>query len=302
MTGSCFLQTGQKSCYDADGREIPCAGSGQDAELSLGIPWPAPRFETSGQTALDLLTGLSWPLDASPAEFPLDWQAAMDFVEGMNSRRAFGFDDWRLPGRRELGSLISFQNTRPALPANHPFTNVFQNWYWTSAAAAVDPAYAWYVHMGGGRMFYGAKAQYFMLWPVRGQGKSEVFCPLPTKRFRLEDEGPAVLDSFTGLRWMRMANLTGRSVAWDEALVAIKALDGWHLPNINELESLVDVKRHHPALPPGHPFLELQEVYWSSTTSTFEPDWAWALYLDKGAVGVGRKRDARFHVWAVSSR
>ncbi|MGA7982560.1 MAG: hypothetical protein WCA32_20355 [Chromatiaceae bacterium] len=36
-----------------------------------------------------------------------------------------------------------------------------------------------------------------------------------------------------------------------------------------------------------------------STSSAFELDWAWALYLDKGAVGVGQKAGAHFHVWAV---
>ncbi len=54
-----------------------------------------------------------------------------------------------------------------------------------------------------------------------------------------------------------------------------------------------------PALPAGHPFIDVRDVYWSSTTSLYEPDWAWSLYLDKGAVGVGQKAQARFHVWAV---
>jgi hypothetical protein len=34
----------------------------------------------------------------------------------------------------------------------------------------------------------------------------------------------------------------------------------------------------------------------------FEPDWAWALYLTKGAVGVGQKKGAHFSVWAVCDR
>lgn len=38
---------------------------------------------------------------------------------------------------------------------------------------------------------------------------------------------------------------------------------------------------------------------WSPTTSAFEPDWAWTLYLDKGAVGVGQS-GRHFHVWAVN--
>jgi hypothetical protein len=54
-------------------------------------------------------------------------------------------------------------------------------------------------------------------------------------------------------------------------------------------------------LPSGHPFVDVQDIYWSSTTSLFEPDWAWALYLEKGATGVGQKRFAQFSVWAVAT-
>jgi len=69
--------------------------------------------------------------------------------------------------------------------------------------------------------------------------------------------------------------------------------------DINELESLVDCSMHSPALPSGHPFEDIEDAYWSSTTSMFEPDWAWALYLTKGATGVGQKRGPHFSVWAV---
>jgi hypothetical protein len=76
----------------------------------------------------------------------------------------------------------------------------------------------------------------------------------------------------------------------------------WRLPNINELESLVDASAHTPALPLDHPFTGLNDGYWSSTTSFFEPDWAYVLYLNKGAVGVGFKPGAEFYVWPVRSR
>ncbi|MCO6414001.1 MAG: DUF1566 domain-containing protein [Thiogranum sp.] len=46
-------------------------------------------------------------------------------------------------------------------------------------------------------------------------------------------------------------------------------------------------------------FSHVRDGYWSSTTSAFEPDWAWALYLDKGACGVGQKSGRHFHVWPV---
>jgi hypothetical protein len=83
-------------------------------------------------------------------------------------------------------------------------------------------------------------------------------------------------------------------------LEAVAALEGsWRLPNVNELESLVDCSRSAPALPPGADFSGLFESYWSSSTSLFEPDWAWALYLEQGGIGVGQKRGRHFHVWAV---
>jgi hypothetical protein len=96
-------------------------------------------------------------------------------------------------------------------------------------------------------------------------------------------------------------------VVWREALAAVAKLNresagsAWRLPTINELEALVDCAAHSPALPSGHPFAHVQDFYWSSTTSLVEPDWAWALYLEKGAAGVGQKRFAQFSVWAVAT-
>jgi len=328
-----YLQTGQITCHDTQGEEISCDGSGQDAEFRRGIPWPDPRFERQRETVLDCLTGLFWMRDANIAEFPMTWQEALDYISGMNDRKAFDYDDWRLPNRRELRSLISHQTKKPALPEGHPFRNVFPGWYWTSTTAAINSAYAWYVHMEGARMFYGSKKQSYLLWPVRGKGygilpiTGQTKCydsdghlvrcagtaqdaefrfglAWPEKRFEVYSD--FAVDYLTGLCWLRTANLTNEPVTWDDAFEAIRRLnskpDGilsWRLPNINELESIVDSSTHSPALPAGHPFKEVQEAYWSSTTSMFEPDWAWALYLTKGAVGVGQKWGAHFHVWAV---
>lgn len=303
---SCYLQTGQKTCHNSAGGQIPCPESGQDAEFAKGMPWPSRRFQMDGETALDLLTGLTWTIDANPAGFPLEWQAAFDLAGRMCREQAHGFADWRLPNRRELRSLISHQTKNPALQKGHPFTNVFPGWYWTSAPAAVNPDFAWCVHLGGGRSFYGSTRQYYLLWPVRGEGNASIRCNRQQPRFEVEADGAAVADRLTNLRWRRCANL-GQPVVWEEALEAAGKLSGgkaaahqWRLPNINELESLVDLGRHNPALPPDHPFTDCRDVYWSSTTSMYQPDWAWALYMDKGAVGVGGKEYARFHAWAVS--
>ena len=118
---------------------------------------------------------------------------------------------------------------------------------------------------------------------------------------RFEEVGSIIVDRLTNLGWRSSADLTGRPSTWEEALKAVTDLNrhrggtySWRLPNINELESLVDCNAHSPALPQGHPFRDVREGYWSSTTSLFEPDWAWALYLTKGAVGVGQKKGRPF--------
>ncbi len=61
----------------------------------------------------------------------------------------------------------------------------------------------------------------------------------------------------------------------------------------------MDCSQSSPALSEEMPVNEIQASYWSSTTSMFEPDWAWALYLEKGATGVGQKSGLHFHVWPV---
>ena len=261
------------------------------------------------------------------------WAEALDYVQDMNQNKIFGFSDWRMPNRRELRSLISHQSKNPSLPNGHPFINVFLGWYWTSTTAAINTAYAWYIHMEGARVFYGNKKQSCLLWPVRGEGNKVLSATGQTQCYdadggliscggsgqdgtlrsgtawparRFEVVGDTVIDHLTSLGWLQSANLTREQVTWREAFSAVEQLNrgselavNWRLPNINELESLVDCSMHSPALPAGHPFQELQDEYWSSTTSMFEPEWAWALYVNKGAVGVGHKKDALFSVWAV---
>ncbi|MFN2367802.1 MAG: DUF1566 domain-containing protein [Desulfurivibrionaceae bacterium] len=329
------LQTGQTKCYDQDGNEIPCEGAGQDGTDRFGLAWPDSRFEVEGDVVQDRLTGLGWTKNANLNEFPLTWQESLDYVKGLNDENLFGHGDWRLPNRRELHSLMAYGTRKPALPAGHPFENYFLGWYWTSTSAAINPAYAWYLHLEGARMFYGRKDQYYLVWPVRGEGSSvlarsgQVDCydekggpidctgtgqdgeyrlgvSMPAPRFVAENE--TVADRLTGLVWLKDADLTKGPVSWREALAAVEELNrvgvggrkGWRLPNIRVLEALIDCSRSSPALPEDNPFINLGETYWSSTTSFFETDWAWALYLEKGALGVGFKKDRGFHVWPVS--
>ena len=326
-----ILQTGLTDCFDAEGKVIPCKASGQDGEFTPGQAWPDPRFSSIDEHLVhDRATDLIWSVDANLFSFQMTWQEGLDAINEMNIEKQFGRSDWRLPNRREMRSLISHGARKPALPAQHPFRNVFLGWYWTSTTSAMARGYAWYVHMEGGRMFYGRKDSYYLVWPVCGKstilprtGQNscyddqgvEMNCrdslqdgellqgiiwPIP--RFNQVDSG--IIDNLTSLIWYPPASMGDTPSTWKEALTCVgeladKSEKPWRLPTINELESLVDGSRSSPALPDGHPFIAVQEAYWSSTTSFFEPDWAYVLYFHKGAVGVGYKKNKDFAMWPV---
>ncbi|MFW5810563.1 MAG: DUF1566 domain-containing protein [Thermodesulfobacteriota bacterium] len=334
MTRPLFT-TDQTRCYDAAGEIIPCESTLQDGAFKTGPPWTDSRFRIEEEIVLDRLTGLAWTRHAAPAEFPLSWEEAFDYIREMNTERAFGFGDWRLPNRRELFSLVSHAHINPSLPADHPFTEVFSGYYWTATTCARLPGQAWYVHLGGARLFKGMKHGSYMVWPVRnyeadpilpgtgqstfyavsgdpipcggvpGGRKSKTAFPWPEPRF--SDESEVITDHLTGLMWTRNADITEAPVGWETALEAVAAMndrsafgyDDWRLPNIRELESLTDMGAHSPAVASASRFENIREFYWSSTTSVYDPPYAWTLYTVDGNIGVGFKRKADFHVWPV---
>ncbi len=297
-----ILITDQTRCYDPLGTVIPCKGSGQDAEFNGGRAISRDRFQIRVDLVFDRQTGLTWCRSANPAEFPLDWKSAHDFIKEMNVSQTFGQNKWQLPSRSDLFSLISYNTTSPALPENHPFEDVFPGYYWTRTVCNRLPNQAWYIHLGGGRVYRGMKAGSYMVWPVLS----------PNEETRAEKKIPAweirgntMLDTCTGLMWL-FSDIFEQSVTWEVALDTIRtankeALEGyadWRLPNIRELESIVDLDSHSPALSLGND-LKITEGYWSSTTSVYEPRYAWVLYTRDGSVGVGFKGNNDFSCLAV---
>lgn len=250
----------------------------------------------------DRRTGLLWSRNASPATFPMPWMEAFEYTEGLNASQYLGRNDWRLPDRRELYSLISHQNINPALQEAHPFTDVFSGYYWTASPCSRLINQAWYIHMGGGRIYRGIKENSYMVWPVAGE---------PVDRYsrpdRFNAKGNTVLDRLIRRMWRMPSGDMSKPVKWQEALEMIDAFnrcqaDGfgnWRIPNIRELESLVDLEQHSPALPECFRVGQIAEGYWSSTTSVYEARYAWVLYSQDGAVGVGFKPQSDFFVWAI---
>src|SRR5436305_1478991 len=117
----------------------------------------------------------------------------------------------------------------------------------------------------------------------------------PSPRFTDNNDG-TVTDNLTGLVWLKNANLFGE-VMRDEAIEHAHNLAGggcglsdgskagdWRLPNVNELESLLNLDNSSgPAIPADHPFVNLQPAnYWSSTSVAAFPALGWYVAMAIG--------------------
>jgi Protein of unknown function (DUF1566) len=132
----------------------------------------------------------------------------------------------------------------------------------------------------------------------------------PNPRFTDNGNG-TVTDNLTGLIWTKNAAAFSQKT-WEEALFTANNLqagyggltDGskagdWRLPNLRELQSLIDYGRYNPALPAVNPFTNVQsDAYWSSSTCADDTFGAWAVHFGNGVMGNGTK-GASAYVWCV---
>lgn len=254
------LQTGQKTCWDADGREVSCQGSGQDGESRTGLPIPRQRFRDNRDgTVTDRLTGLVWLADAN-AFGQVTWMEALATAarvrhgeHGLTDGSEAG--DWRLPNVNEFQSLLALDNrSGSALPADSPWPDLPPANYWSSTSVHAFPALAWYQAFAVGPPVFDLKFNAMRMWPVRGEsevvpvtGQKHCYDPLgntipcgftgqdgeiqagrrwPSPRFTDNGDG-TVTDHVTDLVWLRDGNPFG-TLSWQAALDACAALESGH--------------------------------------------------------------------------
>jgi hypothetical protein len=145
-------------------------------------------------------------------------------------------------------------------------------------------------------------------------GDKEEGIAWPTPRFTDNGDG-TVTDNLTGLIWLQDAFRNRDDMDWAAALAYCNSLaadgstltDGsvagdWRLPNVKELQSLIDFSNYDPALPTGHPFSNVQSsYYWSSTTSAYSTGYAWNVSMYYGSVSDYYKasNSSNSYVWPV---
>lgn len=319
--------------------------SGDDGDLQSGTEWPNPRFTsiTNGSeiTVIDNLTGLEWiqaPQSLSSNSSAMAWNGAIDFCNALSFA---GYDDWRLPSRKELISLVDYGQYSPALPTGHPFSGTGRR-YWSGTSYAYNSFLAWCVFMQVGNVeAYSKTLSSYYVWPVRSRQNIEMACPVertgqitkartgddgdlkpgtawPNPRFTDNGDG-TVIDNLTGLEWIKSpGNFSDNSafLAMDRnsAIDFCSALsfanhDDWRLPSIKELESLVHCGKGSWGDQPFEwlnssetPFASVQfYTYWSGTSYANYAFNPWYMSMNDGTINNGDGSENRC-VWPVRSR
>jgi hypothetical protein len=182
ISGFSLPQTGQNTCYDMAGSPTVCGagiGLGQDGDLAKGAEWPDARFQdNSDDTVTDDLTGLMWAKNADTPTFAgctggtLEWQDALAYVACLNQNNYLTYNDWRLPNRNELQTLISYGEPLPLEWLDNYFSS---NWatttYWTSSNYYFNKRAAWAVIFESGIIDPSWKYNTHRIWPVRDGGQ-----------------------------------------------------------------------------------------------------------------------------------
>jgi len=179
-------------------------GRGLGLSLLLLVLWvgivSAALVDNRDGTISDTETGLMW----RQAETRLmNWQEALAYCENLVLPAVGGYDDWRLPDRYELQSLVDYSSDYTCLDQTF-FPWVMLSQYWTSTTYTLVPSFAWIVYFGNGLVYYNDKSYYsFYVRPVRA-GQS----------------GPVTLDNM-----LYFPHITSQFDGWETEICVINTSD-----------------------------------------------------------------------------
>ncbi len=208
---------------------------GEDADYSIH---PQSFTDNGDGTVTDNVTRLMWQKTDNGES---TWEAALAAAASL---RLAGYSDWRLPTPAEAFSMMNHGNN-PSVDLttfpSHP-TGAAEYW-WTLDIYGSDATKVWCTNSGGG---------------LGAHPKSETISAGGSKRFHaryvrgakpshghnyVNNLDGTITDSDTGLMWTQAPSAP---MNWNAAVSHAEGLttagySDWRLPNVKELQSLVDV-------------------------------------------------------------
>lgn len=240
---------------------------GQDANYMGNHP----HYQDNGDgTVTDLNTNLMWQ------QTPGAKQTYAAIVAAADNFELAGYDDWRLPTIKELYSLILFSGEDPSIESDDtsgltPFidTNYFTFEYGDTTAGEriIDSQYissTTYVaeveyenEIVFGVNFADGRIKGYGTGPMPGQEDGKLFTVIHVRgneNYGINDfvdnlDG-TITDDATSLIWAKN-DCGGDGMNWEEALNYVQEMNDvnylgyndWRLPNVKELQSIVDYTR-----------------------------------------------------------
>jgi hypothetical protein len=215
--------------------------------VASGLPNPTDYDTSQPDVVFDRVTRLTWQRATNAA---LTWQEAALACEGLTLG---GFDDWRLPGRLELISLVDFTrgstlayDAPPAIDeifADRPKYGVV---LWVGAKVNwFGPIAHWIVAFNQGETAWAYVDTENRFRCVRG----ETFAP----HFELDATFPqdVVVDSALGLMWQRVATKEVHTRDDTDAYcqgLELAGFDDWRAPSMKEGQMLIDDSLPRPVI------------------------------------------------------
>lgn len=315
-----LVDTGQGFCYNDGGENIDCPAEGeafygQDAQYTGNVP----NYTANGDgTVTDNVTGLIW--QQTPDSGSLSWIQAQEYCELLTLGNQ---DDWRMPSLKELFSISNFSAGWPYLDQTYFDLMVTDSiskdeQYWASDYYAGQTAEGGYDAAFGVNHATGHIKAYPAL--VEGPMGKYVRCVSGADYLINDfvDNGDGTItDNATKLMWTQADN--GEGMDWESALAHAQEMNeanflgysDWRLPNVKELQSIVDYDYAPDAQdatydgPALNPMFSVSEItneageldspyYWTSTSARFQStgDFYYAWYIAAGRAVDGTGNDS----------
>ncbi len=251
-----FERCAVSGCECGDDRVL-CGTRGY---ASFPLVEPSARaLRVDGDVVVDELTGLVWMRRSEGAR---PWPEARAYCETLSLG---GRDDWRLPARVELASILDASRTPSFDPGSFEGA---ADYVWTSSRPANSRIAAFAIYFGQGETVSAGTA--VGGGHVRCVAGAREPAPLGVAREDVVQHG--------GLLWERAS---APAMTHEEA-VARCAFTGARLPTLYELHDLVDEARRAPAIDPAL-FPDTPSArFWSATERDFGEILAWAIDFTEG--------------------
>ena len=214
------------------------------------------------------------------------------YIQALNAQSFGGFSDWRLPSVKELSSLANRGVFSPPIDTAW-FPKTVLSAYWSSTTYGSYASAALYVCFSFVGSVHGLSKSYSYYVRAVRAGNDSVFTNF------IDNGDDTVTDTETGQMWQK--ETAPGSYTWQQALeyaenLTLAGYSDWRLPNINELQTLVDYSSYNPAIYPVFRIHTVLGNYWSSTTYANSPHTAWRVNFSSGHAGGFKKSHNYYYV------